>query len=203
MNEQGTVAPEVKQEDQEASIELGRVLFEWRDYTPIPLLVLMILVARPTALSSTIGLLLMLSGEVIRIYSVAFIGSVSRTRSDSTTGGALIRTGPFALVRNPLYVGNFLITVGVAAFTGVPWFVVLTIAMFVFQYHYIVKFEENLLRQKFGDEYDQYRLDVPRWFPKSWNVTVLEAPRNLGPALRSEKRTLTAIALILLVLLFI
>ncbi len=70
-----------------------------------------------------------MAGELLRLYAVAFIGSVSRTRSEST-GAQVVTTGPFGYVRNPLYVGNFLITMGVTVYGGRAWFVAITAIAF-------------------------------------------------------------------------
>jgi protein-S-isoprenylcysteine O-methyltransferase Ste14 len=182
-------------------VEIGERLFQWRDYTPIPLIVLVLFAAEPTVRTATLGTLLCIAGELIRIYSVAFIGSVSRTRNTTTTGGNLIRTGPFAHVRNPLYVGNFLITAGVAIFSGVTWLAILAVVAFAFQYYCIVKYEEKLLLEKFGHEYEQYMQAVPAWIPARLPpLEAVEWPESFSPALKSERRTLAAVALMLLAL---
>jgi protein-S-isoprenylcysteine O-methyltransferase Ste14 len=181
--------------------DIGAKLFELRDYTPIPLILLLLFMAEPKVTSATIGVLVIVFGELFRIYAVAFIGSVSRTRNTSTTGGNLITSGPFGWMRNPLYVGNFLITIGVAIFAGVIWLIVVTAVLFGAQYYYIVKYEEHLLMQKFGEEYNAYRQKVPAWVPSSLPaLDSVEWPDTFTPALKSEKRTLTAIVLMLLAL---
>ena len=182
-------------------IDIGAKLFELRDYTPIPLIVLVLFAAEPSARTATLGTLLAVFGELLRIYAVSFIGSVSRTRNTSSAGAALVTTGPFGWVRNPLYVGNFFITTGVAAFSGVTWLVILTIALFGFQYYCIVKYEEKLLVSKFGPAYEDYMQRVPAWIPSRFpSLESLEWPETFTPALRSERRTLAAIALMLLAL---
>jgi protein-S-isoprenylcysteine O-methyltransferase Ste14 len=189
-------------EKDETAIEIGKLLFEWRDYTPIPLIIIMLFVARPNALSTALGLLLIVGGELIRIYSVAFIGSISRTRSDNL-GARLVSTGPFAYVRNPLYVGNFFISTGIAVFTAKAWFVALVVLAFGFQYYFIVKYEESLLLARFGAIYDEFRAQVPAWFPRRRiDFQNLERPDTYAPAFKSEKRTLLAIAAIVCVLLY-
>lgn len=197
-------APQAPRSSDNAFVEIGEKLFKWRDYTPIPLIVLVLFVAEPGPRSATIGTLLAVFGELIRIYSVAFIGSVSRTRNTATVGGGLISRGPFSYVRNPLYVGNFLITVGVATFSGVTWIVLLTIVLFAFQYYCIVKHEERLLIQKFGREYEEYMETVPAWIPARLpSLETLEWPETFSPALRSERRTLAAIGVMLLALMLV
>jgi protein-S-isoprenylcysteine O-methyltransferase Ste14 len=182
-------------------VDIGEKLFEWRDYTPIPLIVLVLFTADPSVRSATLGTLLVVLGELIRVYSVAFIGMVSRTRNTGTAGASLITTGPFAHVRNPLYVGNFCITLGMAAYSGVTWLVLLTIVLFAFQYYCIVKHEERLLIARFGREYEDYMQRVPAWVPTRMpKLETLEWPESFSKALRSERRTLAAIALMLLAL---
>lgn len=183
-----------------STIQLGETLFNWRDYTPIPIIIILLFTADPSNLSATLGTILLIAGELFRIYSVAFIGTVSRTRSRST-GGSLITNGPFALVRNPLYIGNFFIVFGFAVYGGVLWVIALTVMAFIFQYYFIVKFEESLLLEKFGEEYAQYCNNVPAFIPKRLpSIDNIVWPQSITPALRSEKRTLTAIGVLLALL---
>ena len=191
-------------EDDSTFANLGERLFEWRDYTPIPLVLLVLVFADPSARSATLGTLLIALGELIRLYSVAFIGTVSRTRNVATTGMKLISDGPFALVRNPLYVGNALLTIGFAVYAGRIWLIVAAAAAFAFQYHCIVKFEERLLVQRFGHEYEDYRQRVPAWLPRRLPAAAeFPAPPDLAAALQSEKRTLLAAGAMLLALMLI
>jgi protein-S-isoprenylcysteine O-methyltransferase Ste14 len=171
-----------------------------RDYTPIPLIVLLLFLSYPTIWSATLGLILIVAGELLRIYSVSFIGSISRTRKERT-GGKLITEGPFGYVRNPLYVGNFFICLGFAVY-GSSWIVIaLTVLLFAIQYFFIVKYEENLLAKVFGPEYDEYRRTVPAWFPMRMpRIEEIDNPPALGKALKSEKKTLMSITLLIALL---
>jgi protein-S-isoprenylcysteine O-methyltransferase Ste14 len=189
--------------EKETRVELGEWFFKARDYTPIPLILLLLFLGDPSVKSATIGLLLIVIGELSRIYSVGFIGTVSRTRSQST-GQRLISEGPFAFVRNPLYLSNFMITLGFSVFGGKIWLIALTVLLFVIQYYFIVAYEENLLVSKFGEEYENYMLRVPRWIPERLpSLDSIVWPDTFTPALKSEKRTLTTIfSLIFLLALF-
>ncbi len=182
---------------------LGEIFFKFRDYTPIPLIILMLLVGRPTACSAIIGTLLVVMGELFRIYSVAFIGSISRTRKGSL-GGALVTSGPFAYVRNPLYVGNFFILFGFAVLSASVGLVIFSVLLFAFQYYWIVEYEEGLLVTKFGQTYVDYQMQVPAWIPKKLPALAdIEWPVSYSAALKSERRTLTTICSLLLVLMFL
>jgi protein-S-isoprenylcysteine O-methyltransferase Ste14 len=192
-------------ENSESSfVDLGEKLFTYRDYTPVPLLVIVLFTAEPSAQTAVLGTLLMVLGEAIRIYSVAFIGPLSRTRNSETTADALVTTGPFAWVRNPLYIGNLFIALGIAAFGGVGWVFVLTALLFAFQYHAIVAYEESLLIKRFGEIYKKYAADVPQWIPaKIPPFEQWPAPEGFSQALKSEKRTLSAILLVIVALVFV
>lgn len=174
-------------------ISIGEWFFRYRDYTPIPLIIILLIWCEPTVTSATLGLVSIFFGELFRIYSVSFIGSVSRTRSDST-GQKLIVQGPFAFVRNPLYVGNFFVSVGFAVFSGVMWIVAITAIAFIIQYYFVVKYEESILTKTFGDDYINYRKKVPAFFPLSLpKLDQIDWPKDCSHALKSEKSTLTTI----------
>ncbi len=186
--------------DKVSKVEIGEWFFRYRDYTPIPLILILLFAGHPTVLTATLGLIVITFGELFRIYSVGFIGTVSRTRSQST-GQRLITEGPFSYVRNPLYVGNFAITAGFAIFGGVPWIFLLSVFLFTMQYFFIVRYEENLLNEKFPNEYLAYKERVPRWIPQ--HLPKLETilwPDTFSPALKSEKRTLTTIFVLIFLL---
>lgn len=77
----------------------------------------------------------------------------------------LVNHGPFAWSRNPLYVGNFLIWMGVITISGVLWFLPVAILLFAVEYFYIVRYEEGVLESIFGKEYLEYKQRTPRWIP--------------------------------------
>jgi len=117
----------------------------------------------------------------------------------------LITTGPFAHVRNPLYLGNLLIYagIGVMSYALWPWLVIVALAYFVVQYTLIVSLEEEHLASAFGDEYDRYRASVGRFVPR---FSPYGAGRNEQPELDwkrgfvSERRTLQALTVIVAIL---
>lgn len=186
--------------DRDQKVRIGEWFFRYRDYTPIPLIILLLFLGNPSVFSSTLGLLVIIFGELFRIYSVGFIGSVSRTRSDST-GQRLVVRGPFAYVRNPLYVGNFFISMGFAIFSASFTIMILTAVLFAVQYYFVIRYEESILTQKFGEEYEKYRRQVPAWIPSELpSLNKLDWPREFSSALKSEKRTLTAIFTLLAIL---
>jgi protein-S-isoprenylcysteine O-methyltransferase Ste14 len=187
------------------AIALGKKFFQMRDYTPIPLLLLILIFAQSTPLSATIGVLFILVGELIRIYAVSFIGTISRTRNDHT-GNKLVQEGPFAMVRNPLYVGNFFIASGVAAYSGSVFMFILTVVLFCVQYYFIVKYEESLLEASYGAEYDAFRSRVPAWIPNfrafSMDQRFAVTQESFRMAIKSETKTLMTIVAVLALLIW-
>lgn len=182
------------------TVKTGEWFFKARDYTPIPLILLLLVFCKATALTATLGLILIAFGELFRIYSVAFIGTVSRTRSHST-GQKLITSGPFAYVRNPLYVGNFGITAGIALLGANVWIFVATVILFCVQYYFIVRFEEDLLLERFGEEYAEFLRTTPRWIPtKLPKLEEIEWPDSYSHSLKSEKHTLRTIFILSIIL---
>jgi protein-S-isoprenylcysteine O-methyltransferase Ste14 len=184
-------------------------VFAFRSYTPIPFLVFMVYFARPTALSMASGAVLVLAGEALRLWGVSIVGSETRT-TGAVGGTYLITSGPFAFVRNPLYVGNILLYagVGIMSYALVPWLLIAAMVWFAFQYGLIVSKEEEYLRERFGDEFDRYCEAVPRFIPRlTPYASGATPPKSLSFAegLASERRTLQALGIVVtaLVVLFV
>ena len=139
-------------------------------------------------------------GELLRLWAVRHIGVISRTRSDRL--GPLVATGPFALVRNPLYLGNIALWIGFALSARLPWMVPVVVVLLGFEYHAIVRWEEHLLEAQRGDEYREYAAHVPRWIPKTKRRDQLFSASSAASAVAfswretffSERGTLLAIA---------
>jgi len=185
--------------------DIRRIVFKYRSYTPIPFLLVMMLFSRPTLASILIGVAIVLAGEAIRFSGVSIAGS--ETRTTGTVGGTfLITSGPFAYIRNPLYVGNMLLYagVGVMSMALFPWLLIVAVVWFYLQYYLIVTKEEEYLAARFGGDYDHYRKNVGRFIPR---LTKYESP-NPAPktmsareGIASERRTFQAILIVTLLIL--
>ena len=115
--------------EQSGSARIGAVLFRNRSWLPVPfLLVALLAPAHPTATNWIAGAVLIALGEWIRLAGVAAAGTVTRRRSRDVQ--RLVTYGIFQLVRNPLYVGNFLIWMGFVVISGVMWFLPVAILLF-------------------------------------------------------------------------
>jgi protein-S-isoprenylcysteine O-methyltransferase Ste14 len=183
------------------------IVFRYRSYTPLPFLAVMVVFARPTVWSIIAGIVLMTLGETLRFWGVSIVGA--ETRTTGTVGGTyLITSGPFAFVRNPLYLGNMMLYagVGVMSMALFPWLIAVAVLWFYIQYWLIVTREEEYLASTFGDAYGEYLNNVPRFFPRLTPYrSTLPPPKrtNLREGLVSERRTLQAIGLVTIALLVI
>jgi len=89
---------------------------------------------------------------------------VARTREDHS----LVQTGPFALMRNPIYVALFGMICALAIALGHAVNLVLAIPLYVIGTLMRVSIEERLLRETFGQAYDDYARRVKRFIPLVW-----------------------------------
>ena len=148
-------------------IRLGDWLFRHRTSIPLPaalaILTLRIGEAPPSALLAGMGVAVTMAGELIRLWGVHHIGAISRTRSERL--GPLIASGPFARLRNPLYVGNIALWVGFALTARLVWLAPVILVLLALEYHAIVRWEETLLESRLGQAYRDYAARVPRWVP--------------------------------------
>ncbi|MEE9167794.1 MAG: isoprenylcysteine carboxylmethyltransferase family protein [Candidatus Neomarinimicrobiota bacterium] len=185
-------------------MDLRDFLFRKRSYTPIPLALVILYFAGMEKNFWLPGIPLILLGEWVRLASVRYAGGRIRTRK---VGAKLLcTTGPFARVRNPIYLGNIMIYSGSVLLAGgkqVWVMLVVTLLFFVVQYGLIISLEEETLGRLFGDEYDEYIKSVPRIIPglKRWRGAGKKvSPASWSQAVKREKRTLQTIAIFLVVL---
>jgi len=186
------------------SIKVGGWLFRHRTSIPVPFALALLFVRVGEApFSWTLagaGAILIGAGEGTRLWAVRHIGAISRTRSDRL--GPLIATGPFGLVRNPLYIGNILLWVGFAVTARLVWMAPVVLILLGLEYHAIVQWEEQLLEGRRGQEYRDYCARVPRWIPNLKRGESGIPAGSASPAygfswketLFSERGTLIAIA---------
>ena len=81
----------------------------------------------------------------------------------------LVTEGLYSRSRNPLYVGNLLIVMGLLVIHNNPWVYAIGLPFFLLAHHAIVRAEETYLRNRFGAEYEEYCRRVGRWLPRLRN----------------------------------
>jgi protein-S-isoprenylcysteine O-methyltransferase Ste14 len=205
----------VRQEP-DTTTRLGGWLFRHRTVIPLPfaaaILGLRVGLAPSSAGLLAAGVIVTIAGELLRLWGVHHIGAISRTRADRL--GPLVSSGPFALVRNPLYLGNIALWVGFALTARLVWLAPVILILLGLEYHAIVRWEEQLLESRLGQAYREYASRVPRWTPHLFNrrarrdrreriqtdlsaVSAVSAVRTAGESWRatlfSERGTLLAI----------
>jgi protein-S-isoprenylcysteine O-methyltransferase Ste14 len=175
----------------------GAWLFRYRSFLPIPLALILLLVRKGQTDGKFIvvlGVLLVLAGQVLRLWAVRHIGTISRTRT--TRYGPLMTAGPYAVVRNPLYVGNWLLWTGFALWSRLLWMIPVAWLVFFIQYRAIARWEASFIRSKYTIAYDQYARQVRAWVPRWPPMSELNPELPLHPwgdVLFSERGTLMAV----------
>ncbi len=116
----------------------------------------LVMVADPTPLLLGTGAAVMACAHLLRLICSGFIDKDSR----------LVTAGPFAYCRNPLYVGNFLVVIAFALMSGQLIALPIMLLLWLLTHRPTVACEEEILREKFGEEFDEYCDRVPRWIPR-------------------------------------
>ena len=183
-------------------MKFKQLFFKYRSYTPIPIILIALIVAKTTLISLLAGFLIALCGEMLRLWAVRYAGSATRTTGE-VGADVLVTTGPYGHLRNPLYAGNFLLSFGilVIAWPWMPWFLLIYLVLFFIQYYSIISLEENFLEKKFGAVYQDYAENVPRIFPRcrAWGKGD-RIPTTLKKALRTERNSLQSLTVVLILL---
>jgi protein-S-isoprenylcysteine O-methyltransferase Ste14 len=151
-------------------VRIGNFLFHYRNGI-FPLLYLLLFVNGPTLFSSWplaagLGLVIAIAGQALRAVTIGLEYIIRGGRDRRVYAEKLVQGGIFAHCRNPLYVGNFLILLGVGVASNSVIFMALAIPLFIFAYAAIIAAEEDFLRRKFGAEFDAYCQKVNRLVPR-------------------------------------
>lgn len=112
------------------------------------------------------GLVTTITGQLIRGLTIGLAYIIRGGKAGKPYAEGLVTSGIFSHCRNPLYVGNILMLLGVGILANSFFYVGIMIPLFLFIYQAIVLAEENFLRGKFGSGFDTYCRDVNRWWPK-------------------------------------
>lgn len=113
------------------------------------------LTARPNPVLLGIGVALVVLGVVVRLYASGFIVKNSE----------LATSGPYSLVRHPLYTGNILVVAGFALENGQWWALPLAALFFWFYYPPAIQYEDRKLRGLFGAAWERWAARVPALVP--------------------------------------
>ncbi|MBI1884686.1 MAG: S-isoprenylcysteine methyltransferase [Chlamydiae bacterium] len=156
-------------------IKLGQFFFKFRDFLFGPVFLGSALLGKPRfpggnphldLVMDLCGVAIAASGEVLRSLTVGYEYIKRGGLNKKVYADHLVTGGVFAHSRNPLYLGNFLILLGLALIIN-SWAVYwIGIPLFLLGYGSIIAVEENFLRGKFGKEYEDYCQRVNRFWPR-------------------------------------
>ncbi len=157
----------------------GAFLFRWRSFLPLLLIPLSVPALFEAAhIESIIGediddllslccLVFSFSGLVLRAATVGFVLSGTSGRNTSEQrANVLNTTGLYSIVRNPLYLGNFIVIFGLVMAIKVWWFAIIFVLMYWLYIERIIAVEEAYLSTKFGKEYDEWVRATPCFVPR-------------------------------------
>lgn len=157
-------------------IAIGNFFFKYRNWLFI-ILYLLLFVPSPPLFSEAalgphyyywpliLGLLITVSGQLIRGLTIGLAYIIRGGKEGKVYAEELVTRGIFNHCRNPLYVGNILMLLGVGILSNSLLYVVVIMPVFLLIYQAIVLAEENFLRNKFGSSFDRYCERVNRWIP--------------------------------------
>ena len=151
----------------------------------------------PEEMLEAFGFALILLGQIIRVSARGYKAEYSR---DSQ---ALIQGGPYQVVRNPMYLGIFLIGLGVVLAVFRWWTVVVFVAVFIVRYILLIYQEEKKLRFMFPQDYPEYCRKVPRILPALSSIISLDISEYLPIKIIWFKKEIGSISTLLLLTLLV
>ena len=150
-------------------VAIGNFLFRYRNGI-FPLVYLLLLPKSTCVLPSLrlavgLGLAIALVGQLLRAITIG-LDYIKRGGKDRRVyAKGLVQGGMFAHCRNPLYVGNVLVLLGIGVASNSSLFLAVAIPFFLFAYAAIIAADEDFLQPKFGEDFTRYRQQVNRFLP--------------------------------------
>jgi len=180
----------------------GNWLFRWRSY--LPLLVIPIFIVslrharvleriigdRATDYWESLSICVSFLGLGIRCCTAGYVPrGTSGRNTKSQLAESLNTTGMYSIIRNPLYLGNFIIIFGITLFMQIWWFALVVWIGFWLYYERIIFSEEEFLRKKFGALFIEWAEKTPLLFPNFKNWKKPNLPFSLKTVIRREFST--------------
>lgn len=184
----------------------GSWLFRWRSYLPFVFLPLIaIAVLRYPVIESNpnwhivwsiTSLGVSLVGLAVRCHTVGHAADGTSGRNTKTQVAQTLNiSGTYSVVRHPLYLGNFLIALGIVLHSAAPWLVVVYLMAFALYYERIMFTEETFLRKKFGSVFTDWSDRTPAFVPRLRQWKSAELPLDVPKVIRAESSAVAVIAL--------
>lgn len=167
--------------------QVSRSTANWIFVTPLAIAVLLfILLTKPALIGGNalfdeivdlIGFLIIIKGLVIRI--------IARDWKSTHIHEGLVTSGPYAIARNPMYIGSYFLGLGLFVIIGNLYFGLAFTAIYAVVHIFIAKGEERFLTKEFSSLYDDYKSKVPAFIPSP--AKLLRAVITGGPWVSSKK----------------
>lgn len=181
----------------------GNFLFKYRGQFPIILFALAIPFLYSTDYSKIAddtqdcllltAITISIAGFLIRFYT---IGTTPRGTSGRNTkeqiADVLNSTGMYSIVRHPLYLGNYLIWIGIAGASFNVYFIIILSLIFWVYYERIIFAEEQFLESKFGNDYVNWSSRLPAFFPSIRDFKKSKTSFSILTILRREYASVLA-----------
>jgi protein-S-isoprenylcysteine O-methyltransferase Ste14 len=189
----------------------GNVLFRWRSYLPLIMVVLLVAslpyLGEPFSSPSLnlawemLCIAVSLLGLFVRVIAIGYAPrSTSGRNTKKQVADTLSTTGMYSLVRHPLYLGNFLLGLGVSLILIRAWWIPAIYSLsFALYYERIMLAEEQFLRGKFGDAYLAWASRTPAIIPRLRGWLKPSASFSTRQALRREYQSTFGLALTLFI----
>ncbi len=150
-------------------VKLGNFFFRTRNYL-FPLFYIFLFLPLPRISSNYptlfyAGLAIVLLGQLVRGLTIGLVYIIRGGKNRRIYAEGLVTDGLFGHCRNPMYVGNILLIVGMSLLSNSLFAVSIMPVLFIFIYQAIVRAEEAFLEDKFGAGYRAYCGQVNRWWP--------------------------------------
>ena len=189
----------------------GNWLFRWRSYLPLVVLGIFLFAMSDYEypghsenlhhLWGAFCLIISFFGLGIRIFTIGHTPKgTSGRKTKKQVADTLNTTGIYSVVRNPLYLGNFFMGLGIALFAYLWWLVLIYILIFWLYYERIIFAEEAFLRNKFGNEYLDWANSTPVFVPKISKYRKANLPFSWRNVFKREYNGFFAVIVVLFVL---
>ncbi len=114
-------------------------------------------------IGDVLGLLATLGSAAIAFWAFRTMLRAGEQPDPGVPTRTIVREGPFARTRNPIYLSFALFAIGVALLMNNLWIILVLAPLMIYVDAGIVRREERSLEQQFGDEYLEYKRSVRRW----------------------------------------
>ena len=151
----------------------GDFFFKYRNGLFPVIFASLFLVSRPRAIerfpqdlfAMGLGFLLVLAGQGFRLAVIGYAYIKRGGKEGQVYADDLVMRGFYAHSRNPMYVGNLAVVIGICILYGSRWAYFFVLPFFAFAYWAITVAEETYLRGRFGAQYEAYEKQVNRFWP--------------------------------------